>query len=68
MILVNELKGRITAKGYTQAEIAKKLKITPKTMTLKLKKGVFNSDEIQKMIDILEIEDPMKIFFVNKVS
>jgi transcriptional regulator with XRE-family HTH domain len=63
MIKVNEIRGRIVAKGYTQAEFAKKLGITPKTFYLKMKRGVFGSDEIKKMIDLLDIEDPMRIFF-----
>ena len=63
MIKVNELKGRIVAKGYTQADIAEKLGIAPKTFGLKMKKGVFGSDEIESMISILEIENPLDIFF-----
>jgi transcriptional regulator with XRE-family HTH domain len=66
MILVNELKGRITANGYNQTQIASMLGITPKTFTLKMQKGVFGSDEIEKMIKILKIEDPVKIFFADE--
>lgn len=65
MILVNELKGRIVAAGFSQEEVAKKLGITPKTFYLKMKKGVFNSDEILIMIDMLGIEEPAKIFFAK---
>lgn len=68
MIDINELKGRIVAKGYTQEEIAKELRITPKTMYNKMKRGVFNSDEIYKLIKILDIKEPASIFFVDKVS
>ena len=46
----NALKGLIVTKGLTQKQVAKKLKMTPKTFSLKLKKGVFGSDEIEKMI------------------
>ena len=65
MILTNELRGRIVAKGFTQAEIARKIGIAPKTFSFKMKKGVFNSDEINKMIEILDIEDPREIFFAR---
>ncbi|AWK52801.1 DUF739 domain-containing protein [Clostridium beijerinckii] len=65
MILVNELKGKIRAKGYTQDKLAKELGISPKTLSNKLSKGVFGSDEIDKMIRILEIENPIEIFFVK---
>lgn len=63
MILVNELKACIVAKGLNQSKVAEILNITQKTFSLKIKKGKFNSIEIEKMIDILEIKDPIKIFF-----
>lgn len=65
MILVNELKGKIRAKGYTQEKLAKELGISPKTLSNKLTKGVFGSDEIEKMIKILEIDNPIEIFFIQ---
>ena len=66
MILVNELRGIIVAREKTQQEVAWMLGITPKTFTTKMKKGVFGSDEIEKMIEFLEIKDPISIFFANK--
>lgn len=63
MIRTNKLKGVFVENGYTQKEIANMLGIAPKTLQLKLKKGVFGSDEIQIMIDNLHIDDPMDIFF-----
>lgn len=63
MINVNELKGIIVARGHTQKDVAKRLGMTGKTFSLKLKKGVFGSDEIDKMIDYLQIENPLFIFF-----
>lgn len=68
MILTNELKGKIISKGYTQEQIALILGITPKTFYSKMKKGVFDSDEIEKMIEVLEIEKPLEIFFVKSVT
>lgn len=68
MILVDELKGKIVAKGLTQKEVAEALDIAPKTFGLKLKAGVFGSDEIEKMMKILEIKDPRYIFFGIKVT
>lgn len=68
MINVNELKGRIVAKGYTQTDVANKIGITPKTFSTKLKKGVLNSKEIEKLIDILDIKNPIDIFFVDNVT
>jgi hypothetical protein len=33
-----------------------------------MKKGEFGSNEIQIMIDQLEIDDPLSIFFAQKVT
>lgn len=68
MIDTNALKGVIAANGMTQQEVAKKLSMTPKTFYLKMKKGVFGSDEMEQMIDILAIKNPGEIFFANKVT
>ncbi|SFI19425.1 regulatory protein, Fis family [Pseudobutyrivibrio sp. OR37] len=66
MIKTNELRGRFAAKGYSQKEIADMLGISTKTLYLKMKSGIFGSDEIQIMIDKLEIENPMDIFFAHE--
>jgi transcriptional regulator with XRE-family HTH domain len=68
MIAVNELKGKIVSKGYTQEKVANALGISPKTFGTKLKRGVLGSDEIETLINMLSIEDPMAIFFVKKVT
>ena len=34
----------------------------------KVKKGVFGSDEIEAIVDYLEIEEPVSIFFPNWVT
>ncbi len=65
MIQTDELKGIIAKRGLSQAKVAKMLGITPKTFYEKMKAGVFGSDEIQIMIDNLNIEDPVDIFFAK---
>ena len=65
MININKLKGEIRAKGLTQAELAKKIGICEQTLSRKLNKGVFDSTEMQAMIDVLDIKDPCDIFFTN---
>lgn len=59
------LKGKIAERGKTQTDVAKAIGIAPKTFYDKMSKGVFGSDEIEIMIDYLNIEDPMKIFFAK---
>lgn len=68
MIDVNKLKGKIVEKGFTGQDIAKIIGKTPKTYYQKMKKGVFDSDEIAAMVRVLEIENPAEIFFANKVT
>lgn len=68
MIDVNALRGRIVEKGLSQARVAKMLGIAPKTFYEKMSKGVFGSDEIEQIIEILDIEDPARIFFAKKVT
>ncbi len=65
MIKTDELRGVIAKKGMSQAKVAKILGITPKTFYYKMKIGIFGSDEIQIMIDILDIKNPMEIFFAK---
>ena len=66
MIKTNELKGIIVKNGYTQKQVAERIGITPKTFYEKMKRGVFNSDEIEIMIDMLNISNPSEIFFAKE--
>ena len=68
MVDTNELRGVIAKNGKSQTDVAKMLGIAPKTFYSKMQKGVFGSDEIQVMIDELHIENPMEIFFANRVT
>lgn len=68
MVDVNKLRGKIAEKGYSQQYVAEQLKITPKTFYSRMKKGVFDSDEITVLVDLLDIENPTEIFFAKKVT
>lgn len=68
MINTAELRGVIAKNGKTQSDVAKMLNITPKTFYMRMQKDVFGSDEIQTMIDELNIENPMDIFFAKTVT
>lgn len=68
MVDANKLRGCIVSHGKTQEEVARAIGITPKTFCIKMKKGVFGSDEIEKMIDLLDIDDPLPIFFAKTVT
>ena len=68
MVNTNALRGLIVSKGLTQEKVAAHLGITPKTFGTRMKRGVFGSDEIEAMIELLDIEDPVKIFFAKEAS
>ena len=68
MIDTKKLRGAIAAKELSMAQVAKLLGICPQTFYTRMKKGVFNSTEIAALIDILEIDDPMAIFFADRVT
>jgi len=66
MIKTDKLRGIIVENGYSQMDVAKQIGIAPKTFYEKMKSGIFGSDEIQVMIDMLHIEDPVSIFFAQE--
>lgn len=68
MIRVNKLKALFVEKGFTQQEMANQLGITDVTLSRKLNRGIFNSDEIYKMVQLLDIDDPGDIFFAPEVN
>ena len=68
MIDTKALHGAIVTKGLTQQEMAELIGISPKTFYKKMKKGVFGSDEMDIMIEVLSLENPAAIFFAKEVT
>lgn len=68
MIDIRKLKGKIAEKGYSQRDMAKFINKTPKTFYLKMKTGVFDSNEIELIVEALGIENPAEIFFAKEVT
>lgn len=68
MIDVNKLKGVIYEKGLSQRQVAQAMGISTQTFYSKMKKGIFDSNEIDALIDILDIRDPIPIFFTQFVA
>ena len=68
MLNVPEFKAAMVRKGYTQKALAEKLGISTKTFCGRLKSKRFGTEEIEKLIPILEISDPMSIFFDGVVT
>ena len=68
MVDTDKLRGIIAERGLSQRKVAKNLGISEKTIYIKMKNGVFDSDEMSKMVEILSIKDPARIFFAEFVS
>lgn len=68
MIRTDRLKGIIAENGLSQRKVATALGITEGTFYAKMKRGIFGSDEIDKMISLLNIENPMDVFFAKYVT
>lgn len=61
-----KLRGIIAERGYSQRKVAEAIGVTEKTFYLKMKKGVFGTDEAEAMIALLNIENPGEIFLSNE--
>lgn len=65
MLDANALKSEMVKNGYTQEKLATALGITTRTFSNRLKTGDFGSKEIEVMINVLHLKDPMAIFFAK---
>lgn len=65
MVDTNKLRGIWVSKGLTQSEVAKSIGLSERVMTTRMQKKWFGSDEIEKMIKLLDISEPTPIFFAS---
>lgn len=68
MVNTDKLRGIIAENKKSQSDVARMIGITPKTFYLRMEKGIFGSDEIEIMIEKLHIENPMEIFFTQRIT
>lgn len=68
MVDTNKLRSVWVAKGLKQSDVAKMIKMPERTFSRKMKKAIFGSDEMEKLIDVLGIDEPCPIFFANSVT
>lgn len=68
MVDVNKLKGLIVERGLTQTEVRNRMGLTKRQWQCRIEKKKFDSDDMMKLITILEISNPSPIFFVNEVT
>lgn len=68
MLNVPEFRAAMARKGYTQKKLASVLGISEKTFYERIKSKRFGTEEIEKLIPVLEINNPMDIFFDGLVT
>lgn len=68
MINRNALKGKIAENGMTQEAVAKAIGMSPATFNRRMRDGVFGTDEAERMITLLKIDNPSYIFFNQVVT
>lgn len=59
----SKLRGVIAERGMSQRQVAAAIGMSERTFYTKMKKGVFRTDEAEKMIRLLHISNPAEIFF-----
>ena len=65
----NRFKAQLALAGMTMRELAEKLDIDESTLYRKVNSGgSFTREEINKMIEILKIKEPMPIFFASELA
>lgn len=65
MVDTNRLRGIIAEHNTSQRKVASAIGMTEKTFYSKMKTGVFGTDEAEKLIQLLHIENPAEIFFAS---
>ena len=68
MIDTMALKGIIVSRGETQKSVAHKIGVSEGAFYNKMKRGVFDSDDMYAMVKLLDIENPGRIFFAEEVA
>ncbi len=64
----NALRAEIVRNGLNQKDVAQMLNMSEKTFISRMKKGIFGTDEVEIMIEKLDIQNPMAIFFAQTVT
>lgn len=69
MFDVKRLKAQLVLKGMTAKELAERLGMDESTFYRKMNAdGAFSRQQINAMIEILDIENPMDIFFAAELA
>lgn len=66
MVDTNKLRAMWVAKGLRQSDVARMIDMSERTFSRKMKRGIFGSDDMEKLIDALQISEPCSIFFCQQ--
>lgn len=61
-------RAELVKNGYTYKTMAEEIGISERTFCDRVKKGEFGSTEIDIMLPLLKIDDPVPIFFAQLVT
>lgn len=65
MVNTNKLRSLWIEQGMTQTEVAEKIGLSTRVMSSRMSKKWFGSDEIEKLIKVLNISEPVSVFFAQ---
>ncbi len=68
MLDIKALRAEMARNGYTQTALAKEIGVSDRTFGTRLKTGDFGVKEIEIMIEVLHLKDPLAIFFAQEVT
>ena len=68
MINAKLIRAKIVESGMNQKIVAEKIGMSEKTFSIKMHTGKFGLDEVDKMIELLKIDQPERYFFASDVT
>lgn len=63
MIRTDLIKQSLAENHMTLRQLADCLEMTPRTLYSRMRKGIFRSDEMERMIRLLHLSNPCEVFF-----
>lgn len=65
---INLLKSEYVKRGLTQKEFCRLIKMPYSTFARRIRSGVFKSEEAERIIGVLGLKEPEKIFFAKQIT
>ena len=65
---LKKLKREIFDNGYNNSSFAEAIGMSKPTFSRRMKNGKFTTDEAERIIRVLRLKQPYKIFFVKKLT